>query len=385
MRGLLHPRAIALIALVALLGTVVPAEAQRQRLPRPERLDAGVELRRDRKTGELLYRRGPEAAAAEAEAADIRVRVGLVEINVHVAAPAGEDLPALSADDFRITEDGAVQEIVHFDASTAPASVALVIDASPSIYRELARMKEAAQALAAELAARDEVAVVAFDAYAYMLLPFTSDRARLEAAVDSVRIATSPAGPRGSHIYEAVYLAAEELFPGRRGRKAIVLLTDGQDSGLGLGWSPASMLPRPTAPDELSFEDLCRALAAAGVELHVVSTMPRPAALTDEWLAEHRDRTLISRQASALEIPNYTLYLAELVRRVGGRLYFLREPAALEEIYREIARRLRAQFTLGYYPAAGTAQPGWRTVRVTLPGRPEFAVTHRFAYYVPAM
>lgn len=357
--------------------------AQRQRLPRPERLDRGVELRRDAATGELRHRRTADATDADS-GADIRVRVGLVEVNVSVTSPDGAGVPGLAAPDFRVFEDGAEQEIVHFDASTEPASVALVIDASPSIYRELARMKQAARALASELAARDEIAVVAFDAYAYLLLPFTSDRARLEAAVESVRIAAEPGSPRGSHIYEAVYLAAEQLFAGRRGRKAIVLLTDGQDSGLGLDWSPASMLPRREAPHQLAFEDVCRTLAARGIELHVVSTMSRPAAMTEEWLAENRERTLVTRYVRVMDIPHYTLYLAEFVRRVGGRLHFLREAAALEEIYARIARELAAQYTLGYYPAGG-ARPGWRSIRVALPARPGVVLAHRFAYYVPAM
>lgn len=368
---------------LALLLAAPLLPAQRQRLPRPERLDRSLELRRDPATGELRYRRTAEAGVDAAPA--IRVRVGLVEVNVSVTTPDGAGIPGLTASDFRVYEDGVEQEVVHFDASAEPASVALVLDASPSIYRELAPMKQAARALAAELATRDEVAVVAFDAYAYLLLPFTSDRARLEAAVDAVRIATSPGAPRGSHIYEAVYLAAEQLFAGRRGRKAIVLLTDGQDSGLGLGWDPASMLPRPDVPDALSFEDVCRTLAARGIELHVVSTMPRPPAMTDAWLAERREGTLVTPFARVEEIPHYTLYLAELVRRVGGRLYFLREAATLEEIYARIARELAAQYTLGYYPAAGGVAPGWRTVRVALPGHPRATLTHRLAYYVPAM
>ena len=61
-------------------------------------------------------------------------------------------------------------------------------------------------------------------------------------------------------------------------------------------------------------------------------------------------------------MPHYTLYLAELARRVGGQLYFLRETGNLSEIYRRIALAISAQYTLGYYPSAGTARPGWRSL-----------------------
>jgi hypothetical protein len=69
-------------------------------------------------------------------------------------------------------------------------------------------------------------------------------------------------------------------------------------------------------------------------------------------------------------------------------LYFLREIGSLAEIYRTIALKLEAEYTLGYYPAAGVVNPGWRKLKVELRLRPEVAanrqITYRTAYYVPA-
>ena len=74
-----------------------------------------------------------------------------------------------------------------------------------------------------------------------------------------------------------MYLAARELFPGRTGRKAIVLLTDGQDSGLGLTLDPASAAPRPgESADRLTFDDVARLLAAEDIQIFAVSTENRP-------------------------------------------------------------------------------------------------------------
>jgi len=87
-------------------------------------------------------------------------------------------------------------------------------------------------------------------------------------------------------------------------------------------------------------------------------------------------------------MPHYTLYLAELARRVGGQLYFLREIGDLSEIYRRIALTISAQYTLGYYPSAGAARPGWRSLRVELADNagmpPGSKLTHRGSYYVSA-
>ena len=360
--------------------------AQKEKLPRPRRLDAGVELRRDPATGELRFRRaavGPPSEPVES-AAPIRVRVNLVELSVNVLLPNGGHLLGLTRDDFRISEAGVPQTIAHFDASTEPASVVLVFDASPSVFREIGEMKQAARTLAAHLAARDEVAVVAFSASTRLVLPFSTNRELLERAIESVAVSRDLADERGSNIYEAVYLAVHELFSGRHGRKAIVLLTDGQDSGLGLTWSPASAEPHAgAAADRLSFEDVCRTLTAAGVEVYVISTQNRPAAMAEAWLTANRARPLVTREAREAGMPHYTLYLAELVRRSGGRLYFLRELPTLADVYRHIAENLRAQYTLGYYPSA-PGQSGWRALHVEVVGRPDVRILHRAAYYVPA-
>ena len=78
---------------------------------------------------------------------------------------------------------------------------------------------------------------MAFADQTHLLLPFSRDRNLLAAALASPELARV-ANSSQSFIYQAVYLTARELFRGRSGRKAIVLLTDGQDSGLGLTWDP---------------------------------------------------------------------------------------------------------------------------------------------------
>lgn len=378
-------RAIFFCAVVVLGALPLARGQKRPKLPRAQELGRGATYERDPETGELRWRapRAPTGAPETPRApGTLRTRVNLVEIGCVVTGADGTPLGGLSRSDFRLFENGAEQAIAHFDASTEPASIVLVIDTSPSIFRELGEMKTAASALAGLLAPADEAALVAFSKGAHLLAPFSTDRALLERALDSPDMARV-ANSRESNIYEAVYLTAHELFRSRTGRKAILLLTDGQDSGLGLSWDPRSAAAA-VAANRLTFEDVARELAADGVELYAISTEPRPRAMTDAWLEARRDATLISRGVRELDIPHYTAYLAELVRRVGGRIYFLREIGRLSEVYRRIAETLTAQYTLGYYPSAGLARPGWRTVRVELPARPGARLLHRVAYYVPA-
>ncbi len=376
----------ALLAALAVLIAFQPAPAKSQKLPRPQRLGHGPALERDPATGELHS--VVKDSSSPAGAGAIRSSVTLVQVACTVTAPDGTEVHGLTQENFRLFEDGVAQEIAAFDASATPASIALVVDASPSIYRELGEMREAAHALAGNLSAKDEIAVVSFSSGAHLLMPFSTSRALLDRAIDSKYLA-GVENSSESKIYESVYDTARELFARRTGRKAIVLLTDGQDSGLGLTWDPASAQPR-LGPDasRLAFDDVARELGSDGIALFIVSTENRPRGMTPEWLEARRDSMLITAESRKQNMPHYTLYLAELARRVGGRLYFLRETGNLNEIYRRIALEISAQYTLGYYPSAGTARPGWRSLRVELAAGanvpPGSKLTHRGSYYVSA-
>jgi hypothetical protein len=107
--------------------------------------------------------------------------------------------------------------------------------------------------------------------------------------------------------------------------------------------------------------------------------------MTPEWLAARANRSLVAQDAREWGIPAYTLYLAELVRRSGGQLYFLREAQTLAESYRRIAASIGGEYTLGFEPApaatptASPHQPVWHSLRVEVPGHPD-RVIHRAAY-----
>ncbi len=370
-----------------------PQSAQKPKLPRPRQLDAQIERRRDPATGELHLIHPNHGAGNPKDTPDrklpaMRVQVNLVSVTSSVFGPEGTELRGLPRSDFRVFEDGVEQQIAYFDASTEPASVALVIDASPSVLRESGEMKQAARAMVEHLSPSDEVAVVDFAAHSYLLLPFSRDRDLLERAIARVDVRGLFSDTGGSNIYEAIYFTGRDLFEGRTGRQAIVLLTDGQDSGLGLTLDLASASPQPGLPlNRLTFDDVTRELGASDIEVFAVSTQTRPKVMTPTWLAAHEGQTLLTAAARELGIPAYTLYLAELARRTGGRIYFLREAETLGDTYRQIAKSIRTQYTLGYYPSiasAGAGKPGWRRLRVEVAGHGAARVVHRSAYYVAA-
>ena len=401
------PQAATLTILLAILLAGLPLvppdfslqAQQKSKLPRPRRLDEDFTWRRDPATGELTAipaggatkggsSKGSGETAASSDAHAISVVTQIVPVTCSVIGADGTAVRGLQLGDFRVFDEGVEQPLTYFDASTESASVAVVIDASPSVLRESDEMRNAARALVDALSASDHTAIVDFSAHTYLQLPFSSDWGLIRKAVARVDARSLLEDTGGSNIYEAVFLTARELFAGRTGRKAIVLLTDGQDSGLGLTLDPKTAGPRAGWPrDQLTFDDVARALAADDIEVFAVSTEGRPKIMTPEWVQLHASQTLLTYAAQGWGIPAYTLYLAELTRRSGGQLYFLREAETLADTFRQIALKIRAEYTLGFSPANNAnAMPhaGWHQLRVEVIDHGDPAVVHRSSYYVVA-
>jgi Ca-activated chloride channel homolog len=385
--------AFAALIVAFFVSLLIPAlhAQQKEKLPRPRRLDEDITLHRDPATGELNPTAGSASGAAGNDAnatRPIAVVTQVVPVMCNVLGADGAAVRGLQRKDFRVFDDGVEQPVTYFDASTESASVALVLDASPSVLRDSEEMKNAARALVDALSSSDQTAVVDFSAHTYLQLSFSSDGGLIRKAVARVDARSLLGDTGGSNIYEAVFLTAREVFAGRTGRKAIVLLTDGQDSQLGLTLDPVTAGPRLGWPaDRLTFEDVERTLATADIQVFVVSTESRPKIMTPDWVVSHASQTLVTPSLRGSGIPAYTLYLAELARRSGGQLYFLREAATLADTFRQIALKIRAEYTLGFSPAANaSASPrsGWHQLRVEVIDRGEPTVVHRNSYYVPA-
>src|SRR6204780_1199948 len=380
------------LAVIFMPGNLRSQTSQKAKLPRPSRLDEGISLQRDPATGELktvVAKTPGKSSKKEADPAphSIRVETPLVPITCSVT-DAGGALAGLTRASFRIYDNGVEQPITYFDASTQPATIALVIDASPSTLPESTEIKDAARALVDGLSPTDQVAVIDFSAHTYLQLPFSNDWGLIRKAISRIDVRDLFGDPGGSNIYQSVFLTARELFAGRTGRKAIVLLTDGQDSGLGLTLDPKTAGPRAGwPPDQLTFDDVARALAAEDIVVFAVSTESRPKIMTPTWVQVHSNQTLLTYAAQGWGIPAYTLYLAELTRRSGGQLYFLREAETLADTFRQIALKIRAEYTLGFSPAnnaLAAPHPGWHQLRVEVNGHGDPTVVHRSSYYVVA-
>jgi VWFA-related protein len=390
----IRPRLQLLVVAGAILASLLAPRfaaqtTRKEKLPKVRQLDKGILWRRDPSSGELTVAGIPSPGSELREpppGGKIINVVRLVPVTCSVFDAAGEPLRGLRVADFRVYEDGQERPIDFFSAeSGAPASVALVIDASPSVLRDSKEMDDAARALLDTLARSDEVAIVDFAAHTYLQLGFSSDRELLTHAIARVDVRSLLSDTGGSNVYQSVYLTAGE-FAARKWRKAIVLFTDGQDSGLGLSLDPASAAPQPGTPnDRLTFEDVARELERQDIQLFAVSTENRPPIMTRQWFASHRETALLTSDTRKQGIPAYTLYLAELARRTGGDLYFLHEADSLALTLQQIASRIRAEYWLGFTPGADAGsepRAGWHALRVEVEGHRGATAVYRPGYNV---
>ena len=168
-------------------------------------------------------RQKPEQTPAEPQELDtLKTDTDLVTVPVIATDKGGLSITDLRQAEFAITEDGVSQPIAFFGKVAAPFHVVLMLDTSSSTQDKLRLIQQAANAFVAELQPADRVKVISFDDQVKDLNEFTSNREVLRRAIDGTR------SGQGTKVYDAVQLALDTIRK-IRGRKAIVVFTDGMD------------------------------------------------------------------------------------------------------------------------------------------------------------
>lgn len=198
----------------------------------------------------------PQGPATDATQSDqeqpletLKVNVNLVSLYYTVHDKRGALIPGLTKDDFTIFEDGAMQTIKNFSANAdQPLTLGILLDTSGSQQNVLPLEQQAGTAfLNRILRSKDEAFLISFDVNVDLLADYTNNPRALERAMDKAQINVGTGGggvpgigqgpmptsstPRGTLLYDAVYLAAHDKLSQETGRKALILLTDGEDQG----------------------------------------------------------------------------------------------------------------------------------------------------------
>ena len=260
--------------------------------------------------------------------------VSLVEVYATVTDSRGEAVTDLKASDFRVRQDGTPQSITTFAAGEFPLAVAIGLDRSFSMAGKagskddrLAAAKSAARAFVAALRHDDQVMVVAIGSDTDVVAPLSTDHAAAVAAIDRLDAwGTTP-------LYDAT-LAALDAIQSAKGRRALVLLSDGTDR-----------YSETNAAD-----------------------------LVDQ--ARRRDVLVYPIAIGSVRPPVF----AELATATGGRSFFVKDPRELDAILTTIARELRFQYLLGYVPPAASDGGAWHAIEVDV-NRPGVRVRARDGYF----
>jgi hypothetical protein len=214
---------VALLLSVVLLALLLPPHVSAQTGPSLKPGGKTTETQSPKTTTTARPQPTPESEAAQDDAETVKVETNLVRIPVIVSDRGDKYVPDLRQDEFSIFEDGTEQPVAYFDTVTAPFHVVLMLDTSASTQDKLGQIQRAAITFTEQLQAGDRVKVISFDDQIRDLCDFSNDRSVIQWAIKGTRPGL------GTKLYDAVKLAIGKL-QSVKGRKAIVIFTDGVDS-----------------------------------------------------------------------------------------------------------------------------------------------------------
>jgi VWFA-related protein len=273
--------------------------------------------------------------------------IEIINLSLSVTDPRNNFVTDLKEPDFAVFEDGIRQDVSFYTHENLPISMAIMMDTSASMEEKLPAAQTAAIRLVQTLRPQDVSEVIQFNDRATTLQAFTSDHAALEAAVRQ----TEASGPTALH--NAIYIALKDLMRDKKAkelrRRAIVLLTDGEDT--------ASLV---------SDEQVLDLAKKSEINIYAISLRPnRP---------QDRLRQAFS-QAEYL--------LTALTRETGGRVYFPTSLSELDSVYDRIAEELRTLYSIGYVSSNLRRDGKWRRIVVRVPDREGITIRHKLGYYAP--
>src|SRR5262245_4238309 len=183
----------------------------------------------------------------------IKLDVDLVSLNVVVTDHKGRAVTALEQKDFKVYEDRIEQPINFFSSEDAPVSWGLVLDRSRSMQQVIQEVHQAAMHLIDEGTAQDEMFILAFNNETQLVRDFTSNRHELANSIFSLEATGKTA------VFDAVALALDRLQGGRHPKKALIVVTDGEDNS-----------------SELTFKELLELAEEGDVMIYVIGMFEPP-------------------------------------------------------------------------------------------------------------
>lgn len=262
------------------------------------------------------------------------VAVRVVQVNASVSDRSGRFVRGLKREQFKLTEDGRPQQIVHFAAEEAPLEIVVAMDVSGSMGIAMDDLKVAVRQFLAKLKPTDQVTLVAFNQEMFVLTQRETSPAARERAVDRL-------GAWGGTALYDVVVRSLELLSRQPGRRSLVVFTDGEDQA-----------------SQATLQVVDRAVKASDAALFMVA------------LGRGREQKNLRETLEALSEPS------------GGRALFADRPSDLGETFAELLDELTNQYLVGYESTNPKKDGAWRKLEVEVPGT-RHRVRARQGYFGP--
>jgi Ca-activated chloride channel homolog len=280
----------------------------------------------------------PAPEGGDAGDAIFSTETRLVQLPVTVTDKSGRLITNLPQADFQVFENNVQQTIKLFKREDVPVSLGLIIDNSGSMREKRTAVESAALALVRDSNRQDEVFVVNFNDEAYLDADFTNDIAVMEQGLTKID------SRGGTAMRDAIRMSIDHLKDkGKRDKKVILVVTDGNDNASNMGLEP-----------------LVRLAQQDDVLIYAIG------------LLSEEEKREASKAKRALGI---------LVESTGGQVFYPKEVSEVEKIAHQVAYDIRNQYTIGYTPSNTALDGSFRQVRVVVkaPGNP--TARTRSGYY----
>ncbi len=275
-----------------------------------------------------------------------KVNVKLVNVFATVTDTGGAPVSSLKQEDFQVYEDGKLQKIAVFHReSELPLSIVVAIDTSLSTRSDQKLELESARRFAhAILRPIDGLSLFQFSEIVDQVTPFTADEKVIDRGINHIHSGAATA------LYDTLYLGSDALMD-RRGRKVMVVITDGGDT-----------------VSKTSYQDAVREAQQAEVIVYSIIVVPIENSAGRDIGGEHA--------------------LIQLSRDTGGKYFYASGMAQLDSAFRQISDELRTQYLIAYYPSARLSDSDYRRIEIKIdpttkdyPDPAGLQVRNRTGYY----
>jgi Ca-activated chloride channel family protein len=285
----------------------------------------------------------PEPTPPDEPDSPLRIKTDLVTLTLTVTDTFGRYVSGLTQKAFTITDNNQEQEITFFSDKDAPVSIGILFDVSGSMSSD--KIKKARKALERFVATShpsDEYFLIAFNSRAQLLMDRTRDGEAL------LRKLTLVQPKNNTALYDAVYLGVERVTRGTHQKRALLVISDGQDNS-----------------SRYNFGEVRRLIKESDVVTYAVGILDRGDSTSS-----------LGMQGQA--------FLDELSSVTGGKSFYPQSDVEMDEIFERIALELRHQYSIGYIPKDFEPDGKWRKVKVKVKpprGLPRLTVRSREGYY----